>query len=189
MPHPVAVAREAILAHNALQKGGELAAFLALLADVDPQVMVEVGSDAGGGLWAWRQVCPRVIGITLADGPFGSGISLDPHGCEILHGDSHQWSTYHRLARMLDGDRVDVLFVDGDHTFKGVKADYEMFGPLVRPGGIVAFHDICDHPRVPACKVRAFWESLDVDGKEEIVTEPRSWGGIGLIRVPALVAV
>ena len=63
-----------------------------------------------------------------------------------------------------------------------------MFRPLVRPGGIVAFHDICDHPRVPACKVKAFWDSLDLPGKEEIVTEPAVWGGIGVIRVPALVA-
>lgn len=37
--------------------------------------------------------------------------------------------------------QLDVLFVDGDHSYEGVLADWLLYAPLVRKGGIVAFHD------------------------------------------------
>ena len=54
--HPLAIARAAVREHGAIQKEQELASFLALLADQPPEVVVEIGSDAGGTLWAWQQV-------------------------------------------------------------------------------------------------------------------------------------
>lgn len=192
--HPVTIAREAILTHNALQKGAELAAFLSLVADLEPQVVVEIGSDRGGTLWAWQQLpsAPRVVGVTLPDGPYGSAamVKVNDHGCEIVYGDSHDPATRDRLEAVLGGTPVDMLFIDGDHTFQGVKADFELFSPLVRPGGIVAFHDICDHPDHPTVKVKAFWDSLEWEGdREEIVVDSaprRPWGGIGVLRVPEM---
>jgi hypothetical protein len=38
------------------------------------------------------------------------------------------------------------LFIDGDHTYEGVRRDFEMYSPLVRKGGIIAFHDIYPGP-------------------------------------------
>lgn len=38
---------------------------------------------------------------------------------------------------------IDVLFIDGDHSYEGVKDDWDNFSPLVKAGGIVYFHD-CD---------------------------------------------
>jgi predicted O-methyltransferase YrrM len=37
---------------------------------------------------------------------------------------------------------MDFLFIDGDHSYDGVKKDFEMYNSLVRNGGIIAFHDI-----------------------------------------------
>ena len=37
--------------------------------------------------------------------------------------------------------KVDMLFIDGDHQYKAVLADYLLYEPLVNLGGIVAFHD------------------------------------------------
>jgi cephalosporin hydroxylase len=183
MPHPVAVARQAVTEWGAVQKGAELASFLALLMDLEPRTIVEIGSDAGGTLWAWQQVGARVIGVDLPYGCFGSGHELNDHGCEVIHGDSHDPATRDLLVKVLDGTELDVLFIDADHSYRGVKADYEMYGPLVRPGGLVVFHDICDHPEMPMCQVRAFWQSLEGD-KEELVTDPPTWGGIGVLHVP-----
>lgn len=39
-------------------------------------------------------------------------------------------------------DGVDVLFIDGDHSYKGVLTDWLLYSPLVKVGGIIAFHDI-----------------------------------------------
>jgi predicted O-methyltransferase YrrM len=36
---------------------------------------------------------------------------------------------------------IDLLFIDGDHTFDGCMRDVESWLPLVRSGGIVLFHD------------------------------------------------
>ena len=38
---------------------------------------------------------------------------------------------------------IDVLFIDGDHTYEGVKDDWKNFSPFVKKGGVVYFHD-CD---------------------------------------------
>jgi predicted O-methyltransferase YrrM len=47
---------------------------------------------------------------------------------------------------VLNEQNLDFLFIDGDHTYKGVKEDFEMYSPLVRKGGVIAFHDITKHP-------------------------------------------
>lgn len=36
---------------------------------------------------------------------------------------------------------LDVLFIDGDHSYDGVKADFERHEPNVKKGGIILFHD------------------------------------------------
>jgi predicted O-methyltransferase YrrM len=36
---------------------------------------------------------------------------------------------------------IDLLFIDGDHSYEGVKNDWNLFHPFVRPGGVVLFHD------------------------------------------------
>lgn len=36
---------------------------------------------------------------------------------------------------------VDFVFIDGDHTYQVLQADWQGWSPLVAPGGIVALHD------------------------------------------------
>ncbi len=36
---------------------------------------------------------------------------------------------------------LDLLFIDGDHSYSGVKADWDAYQSLLRPGSIVVFHD------------------------------------------------
>jgi len=182
--HPLAIAHTAIKEHGAIQKEGELGPFLALVMDLDPlDLVVEVGSFDGGTLWAWQQICPDVVGVDLPPEGHEDTVRLNSLGCPIVCGDSHAQSTLERLQTVLDGRRPDMLFIDGDHTYDGVKADYEMYGPLVRPGGLIGFHDILQHPEMPFVQVNRFWATLDVDS-EEFISGPYRWGGIGVIRVP-----
>jgi predicted O-methyltransferase YrrM len=39
---------------------------------------------------------------------------------------------------------LELLFVDGDHSYAGAKADFERWGAYVRPGGHLLFHDAVD---------------------------------------------
>jgi len=36
---------------------------------------------------------------------------------------------------------INLLFIDGDHSYDGVKSDYIAWYPHVRDGGVIAFHD------------------------------------------------
>ena len=37
--------------------------------------------------------------------------------------------------------KIDLLFIDGDHSYEGIKSDWELFSPHVAPFGTVIFHD------------------------------------------------
>lgn len=185
-----AIAETAIVEHHAHQKAAELAGFLAVLADVQPRprVMVEIGCDAGGTLWAWKQLgIPRVIGIEAPDdlhedgNPWGTEMPLVDHSCEVVRGDSHAESTRAALADLLDGVPIDVLFIDGDHTYEGCKRDFVMYAPMVSNDGLIAFHDVSQHPKHPNVGVQKFWLQVPGD-KNEILTEPDTWGGFGFVR-------
>jgi predicted O-methyltransferase YrrM len=39
---------------------------------------------------------------------------------------------------------IDRLFIDGSHDYEDVLADFQSFSPCVKPGGVVAFHDVID---------------------------------------------
>lgn len=42
-------------------------------------------------------------------------------------------------------DSLDLVFLDGDHSFEAIKRDFEDWSPKVKPGGILAMHDVV-HP-------------------------------------------
>ncbi|MBS6829563.1 MAG: class I SAM-dependent methyltransferase [Desulfovibrio sp.] len=47
----------------------------------------------------------------------------------------------HSIAETFE-DSVDFLFLDGDHSYEGVKTDIEAWFPKLRSGGVIAMHDI-----------------------------------------------
>lgn len=45
------------------------------------------------------------------------------------------------FAKEWDGGKVDVVFVDGDHTYEGLKGDIEGWMPHLKRGGLFLVHD------------------------------------------------
>jgi predicted O-methyltransferase YrrM len=45
------------------------------------------------------------------------------------------------VGRSWTGGPVDVVFIDGDHSYDGCREDWESWRDHVTPGGFVAFHD------------------------------------------------
>jgi hypothetical protein len=37
--------------------------------------------------------------------------------------------------------KIDVLFIDGDHSYEGVKLDFELYSKILSPKGIILIHD------------------------------------------------
>jgi predicted O-methyltransferase YrrM len=178
------------------QKPDEFSALLWKVEELRPRSVVEIGTKFGGTLYCWcRLATPdaTLISIDLRGAQFGGGYSperaeemrlLFPREDQQLHlieADSHADDTLSEVRALVD--RLDFLFIDGDHSYEGVKRDFEMYGPLVRAGGLIAFHDICKHPPRRAADVDIFWREVR-EGRdyEEFVSGPAPWGGIGVLR-------
>jgi cephalosporin hydroxylase len=187
-----AIADEAVTKWHANQDPVEAAQLLALIAPGD--TVLEIGCDRGGMLWAYAQAgAGRVIGVDLPAAGWGSGLACHPHSAELVVGASHRPETRDAIRAKLqadgaaDGRGVDLLFIDADHTLDGVRRDWELYGPLVAPGGLVAFHDIFSHVLFPDLQVERLWWELRGSHPDawEIVNRERPWGhgmGIGVLR-------
>ena len=60
---------------------------------------------------------------------------------KFIFGLSHDTSSVEKVDKVLDGEKLDLLFIDGDHTYKSVLCDWLIYKNFVAKGGIIAFHD------------------------------------------------
>lgn len=180
------------------QVKSEIVALLKILAKSKPQYLLEIGTARGGTLYLFTKIASEdatIISVDLPGGCFGSGYSggkityyksfaTRHEKIHLLRENSHLERTLNTVQNILSGHNLDFLFIDGDHTYTGVKADFEMYSPLVRQGGLIALHDICVEPD-PTCKVRDYWNEIkDRFNSMEIVNDPhQGWAGIGVIYV------
>lgn len=68
------------------------------------------------------------------------GIDINENNAPDIMGDSSLPETAEKLKAMLAGRQIDLLFIDGNHTDAGVRADWALYGPLTRH--LAAFHDV-----------------------------------------------
>lgn len=176
-----------------LQKRSEILALAKVVADLQPRNILEIGTARGGTLLVWASLAKaRVISCDLVHFPCQKPLleALPPPGsnCQIklLTGDSHTPEMKQRVIDELNGEKVDFLFIDGDHREDGVTADYLNYKDLVRPGGLIAFHDIVESQPLPTNQVYHLWKKLKHLARvEEYVDDPSQCGfGIGLLHVP-----
>ena len=120
-----------------------------------------------------------IVVVDLCDDPYAAGVDIRSslernveglqkrgHDVVLLRGDSHS-------AQMISGVACyapyDFGFIDADHTYEGVKADWQAYGSMCN---VVAFHDI----NAPAWGVRRLWQEI----KPEYVTAEYIRGGMGI---------
>jgi len=129
--------------------------FAMLLVELQrPRVIVELGAHRGISYCAWCQAvaamgeATRCYAVDTWDG--------DPHagfyGDEIyenLKEHHKQYESFSKLLRMtfdealqqIPDHSVDLLHIDGLHTYEAVKRDYDTWLPKMSERGIVLFHD------------------------------------------------
>ena len=184
------IAEEAVK-NGAAQKVGELAELVQLVQRLKPEVILEIGSMWGDTLQAWKTAVPdaTLISISLSYGKHGGGAVREGITQNHLDLDSHDQATLERVKEVLDGRPIDFLFVDGDHSYSGVSQDFAMYSPLVRKGGIVAFHDILYHDGYADVQVEEFWNQIKPHYETSEFCEPNllrdghPWGGIGVVHL------
>ncbi len=182
-----------------LQVRNEILELLRILSETKPKVVIEIGTAQGGTLFLFCRVASQdatIISIDLPGGSFGGGypwwriplykaFRSPKQELHLIRADSHCKATLEQVSQILNGKKVDFLFIDGDHSHDGVRMDFEMFSPLVKNGGLIAFHDIVLHPPETGCEVSKFWDEIKQSGKEfaEIVSDRnQGMGGIGTLQ-------
>ena len=163
----------------------ELAEFV---AGLNCQNILEIGSGAGGTLYIWRNLASgEVVSIDIDHA--GQRVFNDeryPAPVQLITASSQDMSTFAQIK-----DKVfDFIFIDGDHSYEGVKKDYMLYQGLCKPGGYIAFHDINDnwYMQQNNCQVKKFWDELR--GEKFEINYHTNWvpnadytlGGIGVIR-------
>ena len=130
-----------------LQVEKEITSFLDYVAEQGPCVVVEIGVKFGGTAFL---ILRRFLDLELY---VGVDLKLENVGKLIFHarksqrlcfieGNAHSDSVIQQAGRLLGEQQVDFLLIDGDHSYEGALADFISWYRLVRPGGLIAFHDI-----------------------------------------------
>ncbi len=115
------------------------------------KMLVEIGVMHGAST---RLLCEAMA-------PAGTLVAVDPFPAGRL-GVSFEWAVAHRevaraparrvvwrRARSEEAvatwtDPIDFLFIDGDHSWRGIAHDWTTWSRFVEPNGIVALHDSCE---------------------------------------------
>ena len=184
----------------AWQKKAEILALLERLKPLAPRRILEIGTAAGGTLLLLSRIAAAdalLVSIDMPEGVFGGGYNVLRSGLYrsfarqgqrivLIRGDSHRMAIRSRLASALAGEKLDFLFIDGDHSAAGARQDFDDYAPFVRPGGIIAFHDILPDERGWSGEVYRVWPELATRfNGEELVDESGPSGyGIGLLQWP-----
>ena len=170
--------------------------------NLDIKSFIEIGTDRGGTFLVWGKLCDpsgMKISVDWVAGPWSStnskmheNFNVEKRNSAmrstgdnvfIFNGDSHSEEMYNKVKNTLNGKKVDFMFIDGDHSYLGVKLDYYMYKQFVKPGGWIAFHDIksTETHHINECWVDRFWEELDSD--KVWFCSNNDWGGIGFVKV------
>ena len=125
-----------------------------LARSLKPQVCAEIGSARG------RSAC--AVGLALRRNGGGKLYAIDPHRPTNWN-DTNSVDSFAIITENLRkagvteqveivrqtsgeaaknwGKKIDLIFIDGDHSYAGVKADWELFLPHLNEFGVVVFHD------------------------------------------------
>ena len=174
-----------------IQRPSEILALLRILRQAKPRSILEIGTASGGTLFLFTRIAAEDAQFVSVDLPGGSGgggypswkiplykeFPLPGQRLELIRDDSHDPAVLSRVTELVGDRGLDFLFIDGDHSYDGVKRDFEMYGSLVKPAGLIAFHDI-DFGR----GVRRFWDEIKVGRRyEEIRDNHDQPFGIGVL--------
>jgi hypothetical protein len=157
------------------------------VAESEPETVLEIGTARGGSLFLWARFLDTVSHICSLD--LGSHIDNFEERTQLFErfadinmdfviADSHLPSTREKVAHLFYDQPIDFLLIDGDHSYEGVKSDFEMYSDLVSDGGLIAFHDIVNE-EWPG--VGRFWREIEPRFEtSEIVRDPERIG-IGIV--------
>ena len=159
------------------QKEKEFTELMKIIKENNYKSLLEIGAYSNGCTYAFSQLCENVISVDLEH---KSTERLK--NVKYITGNSQDIN----IKNKLKNKKFDVIFIDGDHTYDGVKKDFQLYSELINENGIICFHDIWDTPEHSRqnCFVSKFWNEIKTQYKYvELGLEIQTWGGIGVLYV------
>lgn len=191
-----ALAEKAVKYWFAYQNPTELELTLRLIEKeaYKPKVVVEIGIAYCGSLACWAEIArpDLVVGIdpmTLPATEEQQGVIdflTELYDIHIIKQPSCLPDAREELEVLLEGRKIDFLFIDADHRYDSVKQDWDRYLPYMNSKSIVGFHDIYYSDIIwdAGSQVSFLWDRLKriYLGYEEFYCD--SSMGIGLVHIP-----
>lgn len=134
-------------------------------AGMDMNEVNKVAGDHWGGVGFWKKCNPKRY-----FGKFGMEKYIDLY---VMRDD--------KFAKKYSKRTYDYIHIDGDHSYKGVKLDFDLFWPRLNKGGFMAFHDIASPDKDGnVYGTRDFWAELKK--KYKVTFEFNKDPGVGIIQ-------
>lgn len=164
------------------QKKSELDRMIKLVAG--SKAVLEIGSSFGGTLKHMASVLPRGCTVVAVDLPWDETprflnampslkevcrqLGILGANVQLIIGDSHLKSVVERVSEY---GPYDFVFIDGDNSYEGRKADWENYGPM---GRMVGIHGIVES---------RLWDEIKASGAhmEEFIEGADAGTGIGIV--------
>lgn len=121
------------------------------IREIESPIIVEIGT-------AWNEQKKYYEKLLLYQ---HIGIDKNEKTEPDIIGDCENPETVNKLKEKLNGQPINLLFIDGDHGYSSTKKEYELFSPLVK--NIIVLHDIISYKSL----VR-FWDELTGDKSPEM---------------------
>lgn len=179
------IAHHAVEHHRAIQHSAELGTLLTLADQAQVSTVLEIGTWVGGTAWALAQL-PSVQRIITVDRDpqaeaYPTIAALAPKAI-LIAGESSERATVAKVREALDAHLPDLLFIDGGPDHQTVSDDWDIYHHMVRPGGLVALHNVevpydrpSSGPSLLWARVRNAYPSV------KLTAAPGEWAGIGVI--------
>lgn len=180
---------------HAEQDPFEIREMASLISSVKPKVIVEIGTYKGGTLFIWTRTNAQaelIVSIDLPGGQYGGGYDARREKLykvfvhdrpqtkmKFIRGNSHLQETAEKLKGILQGRLIDFLYIDADHSYAGVKTDFELYSPLVAKGGVIGFHDIRNMKSNH--QVKDFWNEVKNSFEHREILGPATKTGNGIL--------
>jgi hypothetical protein len=161
-----------------------------LIRDLKPKIFVELGSHRGESYFSFCQsVKDHSLGTTCyavdtwqgdeQAGHYGDEVYEKVNHINQTHFSNFSYlvrSTFESAAKNFSDSSVQLLHIDGFHTYEAVKHDFDTWFDKVAPDGVILFHDtMVRHEEFGVWK---FWEEV----KDKYVTFEFKHGyGLGVL--------
>lgn len=126
-----------------------------IMKTYEPSVFVELGTHSGNSYFSFCQSAldtglkTQCFAVDTWQGDEHAGNYDDQIYLNVHQHNQENYSQFSKLLKMtfdqaldvFENKSIDLLHIDGLHTYDAVKQDFETWLPKLKPGAIVLFHD------------------------------------------------